>query len=75
MAITLQYPIMTTHSNIVICHDKSVIAYYRIPNTPITITDDEIIHRNLESLQHDETKITRVVYLANNNELHIFKNR
>lgn len=41
MAITLQYPIMTTHSNIVICHDKSVIAYYRIPNTPITITDDE----------------------------------
>lgn len=41
MAIKLQYPIMTTHNNIVICHDKSVIAYYRIPNTPITITDDE----------------------------------
>ncbi|MGF1399900.1 ATP-binding protein [Streptococcus infantarius] len=41
MAITLQYPITTTHSNIVICHDKSVIAYYRIPNIPITITDDE----------------------------------
>lgn len=40
-----------------------------------TITDNEIIHRNLESLQHDETKITRVVYLINNNELHIFKNR
>lgn len=40
-----------------------------------TITDDEIIHRNLESLQHDETKITRVVYSVNNNELHIFKNR
>lgn len=39
------------------------------------ISDNEIIHRNLESLQHDETKITRVVYLANNNELHIFKNR
>ena len=39
------------------------------------ITDDEIIHRNLESLQHDETKITRVVYSVNNNELHIFKNR
>ena len=39
------------------------------------ITDDEIIHRNLENLQHDETKITRVVYLVNNNELHIFKNR
>lgn len=40
-----------------------------------TITDNEIIHRNLENLQHDATKITRVVYLANNNELHIFKNR
>lgn len=39
------------------------------------ITDDEIIHRNLESLQHDETKISRVVYSVNNNELHIFKNR
>lgn len=40
-----------------------------------TITDDEIIHRNLESLQHDDTKITRVMYSVNNNELHIFKNR
>lgn len=40
-----------------------------------SITDEEIIHRNLESLQHDETKITRVVYSVNNNELHIFKNR
>ena len=40
-----------------------------------TISDDEIIHRDLESLQHDETKITRVVYSVNNNELHIFKNR
>lgn len=40
-----------------------------------TITDNEIIHRNLENLQHDETKITRVVYSVNNNELHIFKTR
>lgn len=40
-----------------------------------TITNDEIIHRKLENLQHDETKITRVVYSVNNNELHIFKNR
>lgn len=40
-----------------------------------TITNEEIIHRNLESLQHDETKITRIVYSVNNNELHIFKNR
>ena len=39
------------------------------------IADDEIIHRNLESLQHDETKITRVEYSVNNNELHFFKNR
>ena len=40
-----------------------------------TITDNEIIHRNLESLQHDEAKIARVVYSVNNNELHFFKNR
>ena len=40
-----------------------------------TITENEIIHRKLESLQNDVSKITRVVYLANNNELHIFKNR
>ena len=40
-----------------------------------TITDNEIVHRNLESLQHDETKITRIVYSVNNNELHIFKKR
>ena len=40
-----------------------------------TITDDEIIHSKLENLQHDETKITRVVYSVNNNELHFFKNR
>ena len=40
-----------------------------------TITDNEIIHRKLESLQQDDTKITRIVYLTNNNELHIFKNR
>ena len=41
MAITLQYPITMTHKNIVICHDKSVVAYYRIPNIPITLTDDD----------------------------------
>lgn len=40
-----------------------------------SITNDEIIHRNLENLQQDETKITRVVYSVTNNELHIFKNR
>lgn len=40
-----------------------------------TITDDEIIHRKLENLQDDKSKITRVVYSVNNNELHIFKNR
>lgn len=40
-----------------------------------TITNDEIVHRKLENLQDDKSKITRIVYLANNNELHIFKNR
>lgn len=40
-----------------------------------TITNDEIVHRKLENLQDDKSKITRIVYLTNNNELHIFKNR
>ena len=39
------------------------------------ITNDEIVHRKLENLQDDKSKITRIVYLTNNNELHIFKNR
>ena len=41
MSITLTYPIKRTHENMAMRQDKSVIAYYRIPNTPITITDDE----------------------------------
>lgn len=41
MAITLQYPIKKTHDNLILRKDKQVMAYYRIPNTPITITDDE----------------------------------
>ena len=40
-----------------------------------TIADNEIIHRKLENLQHDASKITRVVYSVNNNELHFFKTR
>ncbi|QMS96643.1 ATP-binding protein [Streptococcus equinus] len=60
MAIKLQYPIMTTHNNIVICHDKSVIAYYRIPNTPITITDDE------KKEKHKQTVAQMVNKLAKN---------
>ena len=58
------------------CEDFAKMLSMINENTLIfTITDNEIIHRNLESLQHDETKITRVVYSVNNNELHIFKNR
>lgn len=41
MSLTLTYPILQTHDNLVLKRDRSVMAYYRIPNTPITITDDE----------------------------------
>ena len=41
MPLTLTYPILQTHGNLVLKRDRSVMAYYRIPNTPITITDDE----------------------------------
>ena len=41
MALKLQYPIKATHENLAFRKDKQVMAYYRIPNTPITITDNE----------------------------------
>ena len=41
MSITLTYPIRETHENLALKKDRTVVAYYRIPNTPITITDDE----------------------------------
>lgn len=41
MSITLSYPIARTHENMAMRKDKSVLAYYRIPNTPITVTDDD----------------------------------
>ena len=41
MSITLTYPIKETYENLAIKKDRTVVAYYRIPNTPITITDEE----------------------------------
>ena len=41
MSITLTYPIRETHDNLALKKDHSVVAFYRIPNTPITITDDK----------------------------------
>ena len=41
MSITLTYPIRETHENLSLKKDRTVVAYYRIPNTPITITDEE----------------------------------
>ena len=64
--INLSYKCRDFAKLLAMINDKTLI---------FTITDNELIHRKLESLQHDEIKITRVVYLANNNELHIFKNR
>ena len=41
MRIALAAPIRETHENLALKKDQTVVAYYRIPNTPITITDDE----------------------------------
>lgn len=41
MVKKLEYPIDSIHSNLALRKDKVVIAYYRIPNTPITITDSD----------------------------------
>ena len=40
MSIILTYPIKVTNKNLALKKDQSVVAYYRIPNTPITITDE-----------------------------------
>lgn len=40
MSIILTYPFKTTNKNLALKKDQSVVAYYRIPNTPITITDE-----------------------------------
>ena len=41
MSINLVYPIKMTHHHLAMRQDKSVMAFYRIPNTPITITDTD----------------------------------
>lgn len=40
MSIILTYPFKTTNKNLALKKDQSVVAYYRILNTPITITDE-----------------------------------
>ena len=40
MSIILTYPFKTINKNLALKKDQSVVAYYRIPNTPITITDE-----------------------------------
>ena len=39
MATKLAYPIIRTQDNLAMKQDKSVMAFYLVPNTPITITD------------------------------------
>ncbi|HEN0407607.1 TPA: ATP-binding protein [Streptococcus agalactiae] len=41
MVKKLEYPIDRIHQNLALRKDKVVVAYYRIPNTPITITDGD----------------------------------
>lgn len=41
MSMNLVYPIKMTHHHLAMRQDKSVMAFYRIPNTPITITNTD----------------------------------
>lgn len=41
MVKKLEYPIDRIHQNLALRKDKVVVAYYRIPNTPITTTDSD----------------------------------
>ena len=54
MSITLTYPIRETHENLALKKIKQLLAYYRIPNTPITITDEEKRQTQNHSCSNDE---------------------
>ena len=41
MPLTLTYPILQTHDNLVLKRDRSVMAYYRIPQSPSRMTDEK----------------------------------
>ncbi|HEL9639352.1 TPA: ATP-binding protein [Streptococcus suis] len=59
MTIELAYPICATHENMGLRKDGTVRAFYRIPNTPITVTDSR------KKEQHKE-KVTRILNKLNN---------
>ena len=41
MVKRLAYPIKRTTNNIALCRDGTAMCFYRVPNTPITITDED----------------------------------
>lgn len=65
MSINLVYPITRTHEHLAMRDDKSVIAFYRIPNTPITITDAE------KKDKHKITVAQMIKKLAKNKQFEI----
>ena len=65
MGIPLTYPISKTHSNLVMRKDREVLAFYRIPNTPITITNDK------KKLEHKITVSQLIKKLAKNKSFEI----
>uniref|UniRef100_UPI0039AEA632 ATP-binding protein n=1 Tax=Streptococcus parauberis TaxID=1348 RepID=UPI0039AEA632 len=54
MVKKLEYPIDRIHQNLALRKDKVVVAYYRIPNTPITITDSD-------KKDSHKTKVSQVI--------------
>ncbi|MDT2749593.1 ATP-binding protein [Streptococcus parauberis] len=54
MVKKLEYPIDRIHQNLALRKDKVVVAYYRIPNTPITITDND-------KKDSHKTKVSQVI--------------
>ena len=63
MSINLVYPIKMTHEHLAMRQDKSVMAFYRIPNTPITITDTD------KKEKHKITVAQMIKKLAKNKNL------
>ena len=54
-----EYPIARSFDNIALRKDGKVMAFYRVPSVPITITDDEKKKKHKERLQQLIKKLAK----------------
>lgn len=59
MAINLEYPLIQTHGHLAMRKDQTVMGFYRIPNTPITITDTDKKEKHKRTVSQVLRKLAR----------------